>query len=96
MRAGGNAPKAGKIGFRKRFCNATYNSHGAQQPAATRRPAEDCRAPPHSKHMLPHDTVTDLRQRTHRREARTARDSDWFARWFEHMFEHVFEHAVVG
>ena len=26
--AGGNPPKAGKIGFQKRFCNASYNSHG--------------------------------------------------------------------
>ena len=29
--AGGSAPKASKIGFRKRFCNASYNSAGADQ-----------------------------------------------------------------
>ena len=30
--AGGNPPHADKIGFRKRFCNASYNSAGAPVP----------------------------------------------------------------
>eukprot|EP01045_Picozoa_sp_COSAG04_P008730 COSAG04_NODE_491_length_13463_cov_5.877432_1_plen_336_part_10 len=30
--AGGNPPKASKIGFRKRFCNASFNSAGAPVP----------------------------------------------------------------
>ena len=30
--AGGNPPHTDKIGFRKRFCNASYNSAGAPVP----------------------------------------------------------------